>query len=70
MGIGEVIIDARGRTGTYTAGMTGIYRSAIEAMATRTPGTEKTLQALKDQIKKSAPCEITTGHFIRGLKES
>ncbi len=70
MGIGEVIIDARGRTGSCVAEMTGIYRSAIEAMATRTPGTEKTLQALKDQIKKSAPCEITTGHFIRGLKET
>ncbi|MDO9549721.1 MAG: DUF3656 domain-containing protein [Methanoregula sp.] len=70
MGIGEVMIDARGRTGTYVAEMTGIYRSAIKAMATRTPGPENTLQALKDRIKKSSPCEITTGHFIRGLKES
>ncbi|MDO9326007.1 MAG: DUF3656 domain-containing protein [Methanoregula sp.] len=70
MGIGEVMIDARGRTGTFVAEMTGIYRSAIQAMAARTPGAEKTLLALKDQIKKSAPCEITTGHFIRGLKET
>ncbi|MDO9323391.1 MAG: DUF3656 domain-containing protein, partial [Methanoregula sp.] len=70
MGMSEVMIDARGRTGTYTAEMTGIYRAALQAMATRTPGGEKILQALKDQIKKSAPCEITTGHFIRGLKES
>ena len=70
MGIGEVMIDARGRTGTCVAEMTGIYRSAIQAIATRTPGVEKTLQGLKDRIKKSAPCEITTGHFIRGLKES
>ncbi|MEI7857165.1 MAG: U32 family peptidase [Methanomicrobiales archaeon] len=70
MGMSEVMIDARGRTGTYTAEITSIYRTALQAMATRTPGVEKTLQGLKDQIKKSAPCEITTGHFIRGLKES
>ena len=70
MGIGEVMIDARGRTGTCVAEMMGIYRSAIQAMETRTPGVEKALQSLKDQIKKSALCEITTGHFIRGLKDS
>ena len=70
MGVDEVIIDARGRTGTYTAEITGIYRFAIEIMATRTLGMEKTMRALKEQIKKSAPCEITTGHFIRGFKES
>ena len=29
-GIDEVIIDARGRTGTYTGDMTALYREAIQ----------------------------------------
>jgi len=70
MGISEVVIDARGRTGACVLEMTRIYRSAILTTSTRTTGAEKQLQALKDRIKKCSMGEITAGHFIRGLKES
>ena len=70
MGISEVVIDARGRTGACISEMTRIYRSAISATSTRTTGLEKQLQALKDRIKKCSMVEITAGHFMRGLKES
>ncbi|MDO8873457.1 MAG: DUF3656 domain-containing protein [Methanoregula sp.] len=70
MGISEVVIDARGRTGACISEMIRIYRTAISATASRTTGAEKQLQALKDRIKRCSMGEITTGHFIRGLKES
>jgi putative protease len=70
MGIGEVEIDARKRSLAYVSEMTRIYRTAILATATRTTGSEKQLQALKDRIKRISLGEITAGHFIRGLKES
>jgi putative protease len=70
MGISEVVIDARGRTGACVLEMTRIYRSAILTTSTRTTGAEKQLQALKDRIKKCSMGEITAGHYIRGLKES
>ena len=69
MGISEVVIDARGRTGACVLEMTGIYRSAISVISTRTTGAEKQLLVLKDRIKKCSMGEITAGHFIRGLKE-
>jgi U32 family peptidase len=69
IGISEVVIDARGRTGAYIAEMTRIYRIAISTIATRTPGAKKQLQTLKDRIKKISMGEITAGHFLRGLRE-
>ncbi|MDO9034535.1 MAG: DUF3656 domain-containing protein [Methanoregula sp.] len=70
MGITEVVIDARRRTGACVSEMTRIYSSAISATSIRTTDAKKQLQALKDRIKKCSTGEITTGHFIRGLKES
>ncbi|MFA6226415.1 MAG: DUF3656 domain-containing protein [Methanoregula sp.] len=70
MGISEVVIDARGRPGPYAAEMTRIYRTAISETTTRTTGTEKQIPTLKDRIKRCSMGEITTGHFLRGLKES
>jgi len=70
MGISEVVIDARGRTVSCVSEMTRIYRTAITATSTRTTGSKKQLQALKDRIKKVSIGEITAGHFLRGLKES
>jgi putative protease len=70
MGISEVVIDARGRTVAYVSEMTRIYRSAISVISTRTTSVEKQMSVLKDRIKKCSLGENTTGHFIRGLKES
>jgi len=70
MGISEVVIDARGRSGNYIREMTRIYREALDISAARKPGWEKQLTALKDRIKKISIGEITAGHYLRGLKES
>ena len=70
MGIGEVVIDARGRPGPYVSEMTRIYRAALSAPASGTTGAEKALQALKNRIKSISLGDITTGHFLRGLKEA
>jgi putative protease len=70
LGISEVVIDARGRPGAYVSAITSIYRSALSATAPWTTGSQLQLQVLKDRIKKISRGEITTGHFLRGLKES
>jgi U32 family peptidase len=69
-GINEVIIDARGRPETYVLEMTHLYRQAIELSGQTAPGQHHQLKELKDIIKNLVFGGITTGHFIRGLKES
>jgi putative protease len=69
-GIHEVIIDARGRPETYTLEITRLYRQAIDLSGQKTPGQRHQLKELKDAIKNLVFGGITTGHFIRGLKES
>jgi putative protease len=69
-GIHEVIIDARGRPETYIQEMTRLYRQAIDLSGQKIPGQRHQLIELKDAIKNLVFGGITTGHFIRGLKES
>jgi putative protease len=69
-GINEVVIDARGRTETYILEITRLYRQAIYLSGQKIPGQRHQLKALKDVIKNLVFGGITTGHFIRGLKES
>jgi putative protease len=69
-GINEVVIDARGRTETYILEITRLYRQAIDLSGQKIPGQRQQLKALKDAIKNLVFGGITTGHFIRGLKES
>lgn len=68
LGIGEIVIDARGRTPEYVAAMTRIYREALAIVAGQT-GTVHDLGRLKEQVKQIALGGITAGHFLRGLKE-
>jgi putative protease len=70
MGISEVVVDARGRTGSYVSEVTQIYRTALSATAIHAADRDKQLTALKEQIKRISLGEITAGHFLRGLKES
>jgi putative protease len=67
-GISEVVIDTRGRTGAYAGTMTQIYLKAID-LVNNGAVTEKQTKSLKDRIKTLACGGITTGHFLRGLKE-
>jgi U32 family peptidase len=69
-GINEVVIDARGRPETYILEITRLYLQAIYLSEQKTPGQHHQLKALKDAIKNLVFGGITTGHFIRGLKES
>jgi putative protease len=66
-GIAEVVIDARGRSGTYAGTMTRIYRDAAGLAETGAGARERI--ALKEQVKAVAFGGITAGHFLRGLKE-
>jgi putative protease len=66
-GIGEVVIDARGRTGAYAAAMTRIYREAIGRMGAGTGTMDPS--GCKERVKGLAYGGITAGHFLRGLKE-
>jgi putative protease len=65
-GISEVVIDARGRTGSYAGSMMRIYDEAVgKGNAGKTRGDA----GLKDRVKSLAYGGITAGHFLRGLKE-
>jgi putative protease len=69
-GINEVVIDARGRTGTCTRDMTGMYREAITLVMGGIRSDDHRFIHLKDEVKRRSLGGITAGHFIRGLKES
>ena len=70
MGINEVVIDARGRTGAYTREMIRLYRQAIILTKKGVRTDDPRFSQLKDEVKRLAIGGITAGHFIRGLKES
>jgi putative protease len=70
MGIGMVAIDARGRTAAYVKKMVYTYRDAIQATQQDGSGIRGRLTQLKDSIKAFTLGGITTGHFVRGLKEA
>jgi putative protease len=69
-GITDIAIDARHRTPSYTGKMAALYREAVEITCNKTGGSCKAaLNRLKEQVKEVAIGGITTGHFIRGLRE-
>jgi putative protease len=70
IGINEVVIDARGRTGTYAGEMIRLYREAILLAKNGVRTDDHQYEPLKDAVKRFVIGGITTGHFIRGLKES
>ncbi|MFA4859229.1 DUF3656 domain-containing protein [Methanoregula sp.] len=69
-GINEVVIDARGRPARYTQEMTRIYRAAVDyTNTTKASHNDRHLSLWKEEAKKISCGGITTGHFLRGLKE-
>jgi putative protease len=70
MGINEVVIDTRGRTGAYAGEMIHLYREAILLAKKGVRTDDHLFEILKDAVKRLAVGGITTGHFVRGLKES
>ncbi|MDD1751951.1 MAG: DUF3656 domain-containing protein [Methanotrichaceae archaeon] len=69
IGLDGLAIDARGRTEKYALEMTEIYLDAIKSTERGDGSTEKKLQALKERIRPMVIGGMTSGHFIKGLKE-
>jgi putative protease len=69
MGLDGIAVDARGRTEKYAREMTEIYLQAIELTEKGGPSLEKDLKALKEEARARSLGGITTGHFLKGLKE-
>ncbi len=69
IGLDGLAVDARGRTEKYAREMTEIYLRAIELTEKGEASLEKDLAALKDEARIRSLGGITTGHFLKGLKE-
>jgi len=69
IGLDGVAVDARGRTGKYAREMTEIYLEAIELTKMEGASLSEELQALKERIRHMARGGITSGHFLKGLKD-
>ncbi len=69
IGLDCIAVDARGRTEKYAREMTEIYLKAIETAKAGAHTRDKDLQALKEEARARSLGGITTGHFLRGLKE-
>ena len=71
LGISEAVIDARHRPPEYVRSVCRIYRHALDASA-QIPATVRPsprTAPVMDGINRIALGGITTGHFLRGLKE-
>lgn len=69
IGLDGIAIDARGRTGKYAREMTEIYRKAIGLTEKRRPDLKADLGSLKEKARAISLGGITTGHFIKGLRD-
>ncbi len=69
IGLNGIAIDARGRTGKYAREMAEIYKEAIGLTEKRGPDLKTDLGGLKDKARAISLGGITTGHFIKGLRD-
>lgn len=69
MGLDRVAVDARGRTEKYAREMAQIYLKAIDMTEKGEKSLSEGLLALKDSIRPMALGGITSGHFLKGLRE-
>jgi len=77
IGLDGVAIDARGRTDKYAREMAEIYREAISLTEKRghdlEPNIETNIEidlgSLKEKARRISLGGITTGHFIKGLRD-
>jgi len=69
IGVSDVVIDARGRTRAYAADMTRLYRQVIALAKDDIRHDDSRFDTLKDAVRSRSLGGITSGHFIRGLKE-
>ena len=69
IGLNGIAIDARGRTGKYAREMAAIYKKAIGLTEKRGPDLKTDLGSLKEMARAISLGGITTGHFIKGLRD-
>lgn len=69
IGITEVLIDARGRTPLYAEEMVRLYLRALDLVVLGGRRSAEELAQIKVQVKRMSLGGITTGQFLRGLKE-
>jgi putative protease len=69
MGMDGVAVDARGRTAKYAREMTEVYLKAIDLVKRGGLELDRDLWALKEEARARSLGGITTGHFLKGLKE-
>ncbi len=69
IGIDTVTIDARGKTRKYAEDVCSNYMNAIKITDKRDKNMKNELKKLKNKVKKISLGGITTGNFIRGIKE-
>ncbi|RQW80716.1 MAG: U32 family peptidase [Methanothrix sp.] len=69
IGLDGVAVDARGRTERYAREMTEIYLEAIRLTEKGGGSLPEELRALTERIRPMALGGITTGHFVKGLKD-
>ena len=69
IGLDGIAIDARGRTGKYAREMAEIYQKAISLTEKGGPDLKTDLGSLKEKARAISLGGITTGHFIKGLRD-
>ncbi|MGA2934951.1 MAG: U32 family peptidase [Methanomicrobiales archaeon] len=69
LGIGLLVIDARGRGPRYGREMAAVYREALSLAESGGGGTARELDHLREECRARARGGITHGNFLRGLRE-
>ena len=69
IGLDGIAVDARGRTERYTKEMAELYIRAIELTEKGGASLGNDLESLKEEARRRSLGGITSGHFLKGLKE-
>lgn len=69
IGLDGIAIDARGRTARYAKEMAELYRGAIDLTEKGEVSLRRDLENLKEEARRMSLGGITSGHFLKGLKE-
>jgi putative protease len=68
MGIDSIVLDVRNKTYDYSNEITSIYSKGLEYIE-KGINTPKNMNLLKSKVKNISTGGITTGNFLKGIKE-
>jgi len=69
MGFDSLVIDARNKPADYARKMFSLYQTALKLSIQDDPHLDNKLHRLKRRVKKISNGGITTGNFLRGVRE-